>query len=510
MNRLEATNLNFNYKNRTILESINFKIKKGSFVTFTGTSGCGKTTLLNIIGKLAEPTSGKIINTYDGYSIVFQKDTLLEWCDVLKNVMLPLEIKNNNQKENIEKCNKFIDLVGLKGFESFYPSQLSGGMRKRVEIARALVENNELLILDEPFSSLDMITREKLNVLLKEISIKTDKTVILVTHSIEEACYLSDEIYILGDRPSTVISQKKIDKSEHKNNEYILSKAEMDAGIDIRKITSDKWKDTSLNTDFISDTTVTNDKWDGLLPGILLQAAVIFLLLGVIKLIFKIPDFYYPYPHMILLRFIETISNGYIIKHLLSTIYESLSGFFIAFLITSFIGYMIAANKTLRKIFMPILISANTIPSIAIAPILVSWFGFGYIPKIIISIIIIFFPMLINTTTAFTYSKNRFKDIVRVLNPGFIFRLIKFEIPGALPQILTGVKVSSTLSVIGAVVGEFIAGSTGLGFLVNYAKNSSDYEMMYVPIIWLIIMGLSYYFIASIFYDIATKHERLK
>lgn len=503
---LSAKNLSFSYSNRLVLDSLNFSVKKGSFVSFIGPSGCGKTTLLNILLGILKPDNGEINYKTFSYSVVLQKNTLLPWLNLIDNIILPSVVGKNSKSDIVRNAEKIIELVGLKGYEKYYPSQLSGGMCKRAEIARALIEDKDLLILDEPFSSLDILTREKLNILLKEISFKTDKTVMLVTHSIEEAAYLSDEVYIMSMQPSKIVHHEVIDKKDHNDSNYILSHSEEQSENNIRVITANKWNDSvNIEADYNKPETVITGK--GFSKSILIQFFIIAFVITGLKYFLNISDFYVPYPHAVFLRFFKTIQTGMIFPHVFTTVVESLSGFTAAFIITCFLGYLISLNERFYQWLMPALIACNTIPSIAIAPILITWFGFGLTPKILISIIIIFFPMLINTVTAFKNTRKRYGDLIQIYKPGFLFRLIKIEIPGAIPFILTGVKVSSTLSVIGAVVGEFMAGSKGLGALINNSRGGIDYEMMYVPIIWLILLGLLYYTVSSFLYDIVSKNN---
>jgi len=146
---------------------------------------------------------------------------------------------------------------------------------------------------------------------------------------------------------------------------------------------------------------------------------------------------------------------------------------------------------------MPYLIASNTIPSIALAPFLVLWFGFGATPRVITSVIVIFFPMLITNISAVGIAERRLAQLLAFFRPPRWQRFVRFEFPASLPMIASGVKVSITLSVIGAVVGEFVSGNRGLGSLVSIAKANFDVELMFVGLLWLVILGLAYYAAAS-------------
>ena len=194
----------------TALTGVTLDIEKGEFVSLVGPSGCGKTTLLRIIADLLSPTSGDIKisgeTPHDArlkrrYGIVFQSAVLYEWRTVKKNIMLPLEIMHVPLKEQSERADRMLELVGLTEFANHYPHQLSGGMQQRVGIARALAIQPEILLMDEPFSALDEFTREKLHVDLLKIWRKTNKTIVFVTHNIQESVFLSDKVCVLSPHP---------------------------------------------------------------------------------------------------------------------------------------------------------------------------------------------------------------------------------------------------------------------------------------------------------------------
>ena len=196
------------------LDNIDLAIRRGEFVSLIGPSGCGKTTLLRIIADLATPTAGKI--TVNGvsataarvaraYGYVFQAPALYAWRNVVRNVMLPLEIMGVPVAERKARAAKYLDMVGLGGFERKFPWQLSGGMQQRVSIARALAFEPELLLMDEPFGALDEITRDHLNDQLLRLWERTGKTVVFVTHSISEAVFLSNRIVVMSPRPGRIL-----------------------------------------------------------------------------------------------------------------------------------------------------------------------------------------------------------------------------------------------------------------------------------------------------------------
>ncbi len=194
-----------------VLDSISFNVQNREFLTIVGPSGCGKTTLIRLIAGLDKPTSGKIIfngetikNPSKNIGYVPQEFSLYPWKTVKKNISLGMKLHGIKRAEIELKTKELIDLIGLKGFENYYPKDISGGMKQKVAIARALAINQTLLLLDEPLISIDAQNRNKLQEDLIEIWQKSKRTVIFVTHNIDEAVYLSDHIVILGALPASV------------------------------------------------------------------------------------------------------------------------------------------------------------------------------------------------------------------------------------------------------------------------------------------------------------------
>ena len=206
--------------NVVALNDVSFSVREGEFVCIVGPSGCGKTTLLKIIAGLERPTSGVV--TLDGKPVsgpgrdrcmVFQEYALFPWRTVLKNITFGLENLGIPKEERLKIAKRYIELVGLQGFEDRYPHELSGGMKQRVGIARALAIEPEVLLMDEPFGSLDAQTRNMLQKELLEIWEKTQKTILFVTHSVDEAVFLADKIVVLSARPAVVKEILEVDLS---------------------------------------------------------------------------------------------------------------------------------------------------------------------------------------------------------------------------------------------------------------------------------------------------------
>jgi len=188
------------------LRDLTFSLKKNDFVCLIGPSGSGKSTLLRVLAGLVEPTQGevKFKSRHPAVGLVFQKANLMPWRRVIENVSLPLELQKIPPDATRRRAQELIQLVGLEGFEDAYPRDLSGGMAQRVAIARSLIQDPDLLLLDEPFGSLDALTRERMGDELLHIWQARRKTVLMVTHSISEAIYLSDRVLVLSPRPGCI------------------------------------------------------------------------------------------------------------------------------------------------------------------------------------------------------------------------------------------------------------------------------------------------------------------
>ena len=214
------------------LQGIDLTVAEGEFLSLLGPSGCGKSTLLRLIAGLGEPSEGTIDwprASYDAggkpersIGFVFQEPTLMPWATVFENVYLPLRLDGKRRQDVAAQVEDAIEGVGLAGFARAYPRQLSGGMRMRVSIARALVTRPAVLLMDEPFAALDEITRAKLNDDLLNLQAALGATIVFVTHSVYESVFLSTRICIMAPRPGRIVAELEIDPQEPRNEDFRL------------------------------------------------------------------------------------------------------------------------------------------------------------------------------------------------------------------------------------------------------------------------------------------------
>lgn len=215
---LEFKGVTFKYEEDDfpMVENLSFLVKRGEFISIIGASGCGKSTIFRIINGLEKPSKGEVlvdgrhiqdIKNYSAY--MPQKDLLFPWRTIGKNISIPLEIQNIKKEERNKKCSKMLNEVGLADYINKYPKELSGGMKQRVSFARTLLTGSELLLLDEPFSALDSLTKISLQEWLLKQWEHFNKTILFITHDVEEAIFLSKSIFVIQDRPVTYV--EKID-----------------------------------------------------------------------------------------------------------------------------------------------------------------------------------------------------------------------------------------------------------------------------------------------------------
>jgi NitT/TauT family transport system ATP-binding protein len=219
--RLSGVRKTFERRNDSPLvaiEDVSFDVAEGELVSLLGPSGCGKTTVLRILAGLTDATNGTVevrgrpvAGPQRDFGVAFQSPTLMPWRSVLENVLFPMEVQGRKDAAARTRARELLRLVGLEGFESVYPKQLSGGMQQRAALCRALIHEPALLLMDEPFGALDELTRMEMNDLLLDIRRLTKATVIFVTHSISEAVYLSDKVLVFSKRPARIALRLEVD-----------------------------------------------------------------------------------------------------------------------------------------------------------------------------------------------------------------------------------------------------------------------------------------------------------
>ena len=205
---LVVENASLSFGSVQVFENLSLEIERGEFVAVVGPSGCGKTTLLNLFSQFIKPATGRVVCA-ERLRMVYQHDSLFPWQTVRENLELGLR-RQKNEADRTRQLKEMLNLIKLDGFADHYPHQLSGGVRQRVELGRALIGGSDILLLDEPFSSLDYLTRIRMRNELARMLMQLPRTVVLVTHDIEEAAQLADRIVVLSDRPSRICAEFRV------------------------------------------------------------------------------------------------------------------------------------------------------------------------------------------------------------------------------------------------------------------------------------------------------------
>lgn len=493
---LSIKNLNYSYpdSNEVLFQDFSLDLYKHETMAIVGRSGCGKSTLLKLIFGILTPLHGQIHHLAKRAVYISQEEALIPWKTVLNNVLLPFKLSGQHiTTEIIQAACDILADVGLDTKAHKPAGELSGGMRKRLELARALLQNPDFLLMDEPFSSLDVFTREQIILLCKKLQKDRGFSLIFVTHNPEEAVFLGSRVIVLGEHPIRVIYEQEFAEKLSRDL-FSLEPQEENTTRVIHSVLVSGGKESAVTNDVVRKN--HSSSWLRHISNYMIMILSIAALLGLLSLAkttLQWPDYLFPYPKDVLWLFLLTMKDLRILQDIAATITVSLYGFFLAFVITIPLGYAIAYSKKVAKLVLPPVIVFNTLPIIALAPFFLLWFGLTIFTKILITLLIIFFPLLLITRQAFTLARQQ-TTIHRSNFPSSLLRIfIYLEWPYALPTLFAGWRTALSGSIIGAVVSEFFLGSVGLGSLINLAKARFDTTLMFVGLIWLAILGLSYF-----------------
>lgn len=217
--KIKIENISKSFDGDKIIDNISITVEEGELVSILGPSGCGKSTIFNIIAGLLKQDSGKV-DVNGKLSYMYQKDLLLPYKTIIDNVSLPLVLRKEKKSEAREEVRQYFKVFGLEGYEDKYPKELSGGMRQRANFMRTYVNSNDIMLLDEPFGALDSITKSSMQKWLLDIRKKVKSTILLITHDIEEAILLSDRIYVISNKPSSVSMEIVVNRDRIGDVEY--------------------------------------------------------------------------------------------------------------------------------------------------------------------------------------------------------------------------------------------------------------------------------------------------
>ena len=425
---LEFQNVSYQYPSEDfdIIDHLSFAVEPGSFHCIIGISGCGKSTIFRMTNGLLKPKAGTIL--VEGKSIVGrkhycgympQKDLLFPWRTVGENVALPLEIQGElTRAERRDRAEAALADVGLAGCGSKMPDELSGGMRQRAAFARTMLTGCDLLLLDEPFSALDFLTRISMQEWLLDQWQRHKRTILFITHDVEEALFLSSSVLVVERNLPAMIFLFAL---------LIL------------------WQAGAMGLD----------------------AAYIL-----------------PSPTQILAKLWE-LRDVLFTVHLPATMLVTAIGLGISLVLGLALAVVMDESDLVRKMIYPIVVVSQTIPTTAIAPLFVLWFGYGIWSKVLVTVLITFFPITITVYDGLRSAKTEMAELLETYGATKKDIFLKIKVPCALPYFFSAVKMAVPMSIIGAAIGEWLGAKSGLGYFSRRMMTQLDGAGVFAPIVLL-------------------------
>ncbi|CAD7694846.1 unnamed protein product [Ostreobium quekettii] len=485
---------------------------RGEFVSLLGPSGCGKSTVLRLVGGLANTTSGRIERHWDAsqqpapVGCVFQEPTLLPWATVWKNVYLPLRLQGQSRSAARTRVEEAIQLVGLTEFAKAYPRELSGGMKMRVSLARALVTCPRLLMLDEPFAALDEITRFRLNDDLLSLWRQRQMTALFVTHSVYESVYLSTRVVVLSKRPGRVVADIPIDlphprdESTRSDPRYLELCEQTSAALHLAM-----GGRCPMSSEGSHRRLARADTARGLLrllAPVVLGVAVLAGWEAAVRA-WDVSSYLLPAPSGIaqaMWDHREPLLAAWAVT--LRTMLLALAGAVVG-------GVLLAAlfntSKTLELSLFPYAVTLQVTPLLAIAPLLLIWIHDPRRVMLLCAWIVAFFPILSGTAVGLRSTDSGHEDLFRLYGASRWQRLRLLLAPTALPYFLAGLRVSVNLALVGAVVAEFVTAAAlehpGLATIIYEAQYRSDTERAFAALALVSLTGVAFYFATQLLSD---------
>ena len=410
---LEFQNVSYQYPSEDfdIIDHLSFAVEPGSFHCIIGISGCGKSTIFRMTNGLLKPKAGTIL--VEGKSIVGrkhycgympQKDLLFPWRTVGENVALPLEIQGElTRAERRDRAEAALADVGLAGCGSKMPDELSGGMRQRAAFARTMLTGCDLLLLDEPFSALDFLTRISMQEWLLDQWQRHKRTILFITHDVEEALFLSSSVLVVERTPIRELAEIPVPASFPRDRSCL-----------------------------------------------------------------KLPEMVELKEHLIdLLRKQVTPCLG------------------ISLVLGLALAVVMDESDLVRKMIYPIVVVSQTIPTTAIAPLFVLWFGYGIWSKVLVTVLITFFPITITVYDGLRSAKTEMAELLETYGATKKDIFLKIKVPCALPYFFSAVKMAVPMSIIGAAIGEWLGAKSGLGYFSRRMMTQLDGAGVFAPIVLL-------------------------
>ncbi len=470
--------------------AISMSAADGELVAVVGPSGCGKSTLLELICGLQTPDGGSIACA--PAVLMPQHDLLLPWLSAVDNAALALRIARLPREEARRRAAALFEELGLEGFQEARPSELSGGMRQRVAFLRTLLSGKPVLCLDEPFGALDAITRGEMQAWLSGALAREPRTVVLVTHDVEEAILLADRVLVLSPRPGRVIEEVEVAAAApavtHRRRCYRPARARAQPAL----TRSPALARTSVSAQAPGGERILGRAIRAALPPLLLVAA----LLGLWEIYVDSgadSSFVLPAPHSIAAAMWN--NAGLLAANLRPTAEEVGLGILLALLLGFVLAVLIHLSPALRRAVYPLAVGSQAVPIAVIAPLLVFWWGFGMFPKLVVIVVICFFPVLVTTVDGLAAVDPDQLKLMRTLDASR-WQAFRFaELPTALPAALSGARIALAVGVIGAYIAESQTATSGihagLGHEINADLTALQTPRAYAAAVVLFVFAIA-------------------
>jgi len=560
MVKLEHVSFSYSLKGKAlpVLRDINFQVEKGSITAIVGQSGCGKTTLLRLIAGLNRQDGGTItLGESSGsadrpnISIIFQNYGLLPWKTVKANAELGLLARGAKGRIRSAAVAPILEELGLSGFSRLFPVRLSGGMQQRVAIARALATNSDILLLDEPFSSLDANTRESLQDMLLATQKRHGTTVVLVTHSIEEAVYVADTVYIVsGKNPSTIVERMETARKtrafpaglskplsiSHRGKSDDSALPYRESAIyfqDVARLrqrfseAAESKQDTALLAESegsqpagIAGTAVTagstGKPW-ALNPGLkkfgnkLFHLAFAMLFAGLLWQLAaaSVQKAFLPPPLSALRRLFELIASGNLNIHTLQSLKRIFLSLGIAGPLAWVLGLLSGRHRTIDAVTSPIVYLLHPLPKVAFLPVLMLFFGLGDASKVALMGLVIFSQLFVGARDASRAIPQSMIDTVRSLGGSTSFVTRQVILPSTWPALISSLRISLGTASAVLFLSETFASMDGLGWYIMDAWSRVDYLDMYAAILTLSLVILILFLLLDLVETITLRWREL-
>ncbi len=477
-----------------MLEGASISVGEGQFVSLVGPSGSGKSSLLRAVIGLQRPLKGTVEAEVapSDVAILFQDDALLPWKTALDNVALGLTLNGMRRRLALERADLWLERIGLAGFGSRFPRHLSGGQRKRVALAQVLAREPKLLLMDEPFASLDAIVRARITEEVAALVERERISVLLVTHDLEEAISLSDHIYLLSQGPRAHVT-RDYPMPLPRGRDPVRSRMNATFAPLYEQI----WNDLSREVDRAHPAEAAGGSESAAAMSASYARARQLTAFGVLLVVWEaagragwLNPIYAPSPSQIGAALVELFGSGRIWTHLEATFTAALVGLALGIVAGILLGVLGALVPLVAELLEPVMTLLNAIPRVILAPLFVIWLGIGVASKVALAFILVTVLIFFTVFTGIRQVDRKLVERVLTLSGGRWALLRHVYLPSVAAWVMGSLKVAVGFAFTGAVVGEFVAASRGLGYLLAFAQSTFNSALMLALVVLIMVVVL--------------------